>query len=296
MILSQLMYPELDPVALQLGPVAIRWYSLSYLVGLVGGMFILRARARQTLVPFQQVDAVDYMTWCTLAVLLGGRLGEVLFYSPEMFIEAPGRVLKLWEGGMSFHGGLLGVFVATLIFTRLRKIPALGFMDELAATAPLGLMFGRLANFVNGELWGRPTDSSWGMIVPGVSTVPLHPSQLYEAALEGLALLVITNALRPWAQKHTAPGFLTGVFLLGYALARGVVEFFRTPDAMVGPLTMGQTLSLPMAIIGIWLIVRGLKGGGAARVEMAKTYERDRAELERLAKLARERAAKRASN
>lgn len=276
MILSQLVYPEINPIALQLGSFGIRWYSLAYLLGLVIGMYMLKARSKQALVPFRADDAVDYLTWCTLGVLLGGRLGEVLFYAPEIIWNEPARILALWEGGMSFHGGLIGVFVATLWFTKLRKIPLAGFCDELAAAAPLGLMFGRIANFINSELWGRPTDSSWGMIVPGYSSVPLHPSQLYEAALEGLALLILTNLLRPWSMKNAGPGFLTGVFLLGYALARTVSEFFRTPDAMVGPLTMGQTLSLPMAAIGIWLIVRAIRSGVAAREAQAAHYERVR--------------------
>ena len=265
-LLAQLTYPVIDPIALQLGPVAIRWYSLAYLVGLLVGMYLLKVRARQELVPYREDDAVDYLTWCTLGVLLGGRLGEVVFYSPELFVEAPQRVLAMWEGGMSFHGGLLGVLFATWLFTRVRKIPIANFCDELACAAPVGLGLGRVANFINSELWGRPTDSPLGMLVPGYSSVPVHPSQLYEATLEGVVLFTVMNLLRPWAMKNTGPGFLTGGFLVGYAIARSVSEVFRTPDAMVGPLTMGQTLSLPMAIVGVWLLYRGWKAGGEARV------------------------------
>lgn len=269
MLSAVLTYPDIDPIAVQLGPLAIRWYSLAYLFGLLGGMMMLRHRAKSTIVPFTPDDAIDYLTWCTLGVLLGGRLGLVLFYYPEMLWENPGRVLAMWEGGMSFHGGLLGVVVATILFSRKRKVPFLAFGDEIAAAAPLGLLFGRMANFVNGELWGRVSDAPWAMVFPSGGPYARHPSQLYEAVLEGLLLLVVLNALRPMVQRRFAPGFLMGLFLVGYAVSRFVVEFFREPDAHLGFLlfgaTMGQLLTIPMAAAGIWLMVRAVKHGPGGR-------------------------------
>lgn len=269
MITALIPYPEIDPIALQLGPLAIRWYSLAYLFGLLGGMMMLRKRAASPIVPYTPDDALDYLTWCTLGVLLGGRLGLVLFYYPSMIWERPGKILAMWEGGMSFHGGFIGVVVATLLFTRVRKIPFMAFGDEIAVAAPLGLLFGRIANFINGELWGRTTDVSWAMVFPGAGDLPRHPSQLYEALLEGVMLLIVLNALRPWALRKFAPGFLMGVFLIGYAFSRFTVEFVREPDAHLGEVlfgaTMGQLLTIPMLIVGVTLVVRAVKAGPTGR-------------------------------
>lgn len=269
MLFAALTYPDIDPIAVQLGPVAIRWYSLAYLFGLLGGMMLMRRRAQAAHVPFTPDDAIDYLTWCTLGVLIGARLGLVLFYYPSMLWEEPGRVLAMWEGGMSFHGGLIGVLLVTVIFARVKKIPFLAFADEIAVVAPLGLLFGRIANFINGELWGRVSDAPWAMVFPNAGPFPRHPSQLYEGFLEGLVLLVVLNLLRPIAQQRYAPGYLTGVFLVGYAFSRFTVEFFREPDAHLGFVlfgaTMGQLLTIPMAIVGAWLIARAVKQGPGHR-------------------------------
>ncbi len=264
MLTSLIRYPEIDPVALQLGPLGIRWYSLAYLFGLLLSMWVLYRRGKQAITPYQPTDAVDFLTWCTLGVLLGGRLGFVLFYYPSWFWTNPLEVFAMWEGGMSFHGGILGVLVAGWLFTSKRHIEKLPFADEICTVAPIGLLFGRLANFINGELWGRATDVSWAMIFPSAGdNVPRHPSQLYEAALEGVVLLTVLNLLRPWAQKRFGAGFLSGVFLIGYWFSRFTMEFFRQPDEHLGFLifgaTMGQLLSIPMLIIGIILVVRAVK-------------------------------------
>lgn len=269
MLTAILTYPTIDPVALQIGPLAIRWYSLAYLFGLLLSMWVLRQRGRQNITPHTPDDAVDFLTWATLGMLIGARLGLVLFYYPQWIWERPGAILAMWEGGMSFHGGGLGVLVATILFTRRRKIPLLPFVDEIAVIAPVGLLFGRIANFINAELWGRVTDVPWAMIFPNSGGLPRHPSQLYQAALEGLLLLILLNALRPWAQRKFAPGFLLGVFLSGYSLSRFSMEFFRAPDEHLGFLifgaTMGQLLSVPMLLGGVWLIVRAVSAGPTGR-------------------------------
>jgi phosphatidylglycerol:prolipoprotein diacylglycerol transferase len=204
----------------------------------------------------------DFLVWATLGVLLGGRLGYVLFYKSGYYLDNPLAALEVWKGGMSFHGGLLGVVVATLLFCRIRKIPTLAFGDIIFCVAPIGLLLGRLANFVNGELAGRVTDAPWAMVFPGWGPEPRHPSQLYEAALEGLGLLILLHILWRMDAVRLRPGFLGGVFLVGYALARTFVEQFRQPDAHLGYLaagaTMGQWLSVPMLVIGAALIVRAL--------------------------------------
>lgn len=269
MLTALLTYPNIDPVALTLGPLEIRWYSLAYLFGLLISMWVLRQRAFQKVTPHSPDDAIDFLTWATLGMLIGARLGLVLFYYPQWLWERPGAIFAMWEGGMSFHGGGLGVLVATIWFTRRRKIALLPFLDEISVIAPIGLLFGRIANFINAELWGRVSDVPWAMVFPDSGGLPRHPSQLYEAALEGLLLLIVLNALRPWAQRKFAPGFLLGVFLSGYSLARFSMEFFRAPDDHLGFLifgaTMGQLLSFPMLLVGVWLIVRAVKAGPTGR-------------------------------
>mgnify|MGYP002620289891 CR=1 FL=1 len=268
-LVGVMAYPDIDPVALQLGPVAIRWYSLAYLVGLLGGMYLMRRRADQEHVPYTADDAYDFLVWCTVGLLLGARLGLVLFYYPEMIWQSPHRILAMWEGGMSFHGGAIGVLVATLLFCRRRGIPFLQFADEITAAAPLGLLAGRVANFINGELWGRTSDVPWAMVFPSGGPEPRHPSQLYEALTEGLLLLILVNVVRARFQRSTGPGVVAGTFLTGYAVARFSMEFFREPDDHLGFLflgaTMGQLLTLPMLIAGIVLISRGIKAGPEAR-------------------------------
>ena len=252
-------YPVIDPVLLAFGPLVIRWYALAYIAGLlIGWRYCLWIAARPPqIVSRTQVD--DFLTWATLGVILGGRAGYVLFYKPGYYLENPGEIVALWHGGMSFHGGALGVLAALFLFCRQRKISFLGFADIIACAVPIGLFFGRLANFINGELWGRVTDVPWAMVFPTGGPEPRHPSQLYEAGLEGVVLFLILFALlRCGARKR--PGTLVGTFLLGYGVARITAEFFRQPDANLGFLwggaTMGQLLSLPLLVIGAWLIWR----------------------------------------
>jgi len=253
-------YPQIDPVLVQLGPIAIRWYALAYVVGLLLGWQYLKAlnRARGSGLPDVAVD--DMLVWMTFGVILGGRIGYVLFYNLPVYLENPLAALAVWQGGMSFHGGLLGVIAAMVLFARRRGLPFLAVADLMAATVPIGLLFGRLANFINGELFGRPTDVAWAMVFPHGGPVPRHPSQLYEAALEGVLLFVLLAALAWRTGALQRPGRLAGTFLAGYALARGFCEAFREPDVQIGYLalgtTMGQLLSLPMLLLGLYLLAR----------------------------------------
>ena len=262
---------------------ALRWYALAYLAGLIAGFAIVRALMRRPALwpgdraPMEPARVDDLLTAVIIGVILGGRLGFVLFYQPGHYLAHPGDILKVWEGGMSFHGGFLGVVVAGLWFCRRHNVPPASLGDAMALVAPIGLFLGRIANFINAELWGRPTDLPWGVIFPGLAAqdcpglVPgecaRHPSQLYEAGLEGLALgLVLWIAVRAGALKR--PGLITGLFLIGYGFSRFVVEFARqadaqfiTPDNPLGHvihsggigLSMGQLLSLPMIAAGVWL-------------------------------------------
>lgn len=254
-----LSFPDIDPIILQVGPFAIRWYALAYIGGLVIGWRILIHFAKMPGSRITPQQADDFLVWATLGIILGGRLGYVLFYKPVYYLSNPQEIFMVWQGGMSFHGGFLGVIIAGYLFSKRKKIPALALADMLATVAPIGLFFGRIANFINGELYGRTTDVSWAFVFPGGGPLPRHPSQLYEAALEGLLLFIIIYALR-YSRLSNKPGLLTGVFFLGYALARGFVELFRQPDAhlgfLIGGLTMGQLLSIPMILIGIYLIFR----------------------------------------
>ncbi|QEU08294.1 prolipoprotein diacylglyceryl transferase [Paracoccus yeei] len=271
---------------------SLRWYALAYLVGLIVGWRIIVGLMRRPALwggraPMRPEQAEELLTWVVLGVVLGGRLGFVLFYEPGYYLANPGQILKLWQGGMSFHGGFLGVVVAAWIYCRRHGVPALGLADALAVATPIGLGLGRVANFINAELWGRPTDLPWGVIFPGEAAQDCpgvsglcarHPSQLYEAGLEGvvlaavLFLLVRRGALR-W------PGLVLGVFLAGYGLSRFVVEFFRQADAQFitagnplghvigGPvwgLSMGQLLSLPMILIGLGFVLMARRRAAVA--------------------------------
>jgi len=256
-----LEFPQIDPIALQIGPLAIRWYALAYIAGIVLGWQLLK---RLAVVPPQaatkeQVD--DYITWVTLGIILGGRLGYVLFYRPGYYLFNPLEALMVWQGGMAFHGGALGVIIATLIFCRREKLNPLGLGDRVAVVVPIGLFFGRVANFINGELFGRAADVPWAMIFPTDRLqIPRHPSQLYQAGLEGIALFALLLILWSIPANRARPGLLTGALLAGYGVARLIGEFFREPDAYLGLLlagaTMGQLLSLPMVLVGAWLIWR----------------------------------------
>ncbi len=269
-------FPNIDPVIFELGPLAIRWYSLAYIIGLMAGWkYIVRLTRSPALwgkgalpnglaTPANEDDIDDMLLWMTLGVILGGRLGYVLFYNTSYYLANPGDALAVWQGGMSFHGGALGVIICVILFARKRAIPLLALGDMVAITAPLGLLFGRLANFINSELWGRVTDVPWAVIFPNGGPLPRHPSQLYEAALEGVLLLVVLNVLAWKFKALSKPGLLTGLFLIGYGVSRAFVELFREPDAHLGflfdAITMGQVLSLPMIGAGFgfvyWALVK----------------------------------------
>ncbi|WP_419728617.1 prolipoprotein diacylglyceryl transferase [Lichenicola sp.] len=261
-----LVFPEFDPVLVQLGPLAIRWYALAYIVALVLGWRVMRRMAARSPVVATPLQVDDFLTWATLGVVLGGRLGYILFYQPSLYLAHPAAILELWHGGMSFHGGMLGVVVALVIYTRRCRISLLGFADRLAIVVPIGLGLGRVANFINGELWGRPADPSlpWAMIFPRVDMIPRHPSELYEALLEGVLLLAVMLLLARHERIRERAGLLTGIFLLGYAILRATAEHFRQPDAFLNYLafgtTMGQLLCIPMAVAGIGLILYSRRG------------------------------------
>jgi len=269
---ADVQFPDFDPVLFQIGPLAIRWYALAYVAGILLGWryAILLSRnltlwgGRQPTLNAAQID--DLILWVTLGVIGGGRLGYVLFYFPSMIWEAPLNIFKVWEGGMSFHGGLLGVSLAMALFARANKLDVFRVADHVAPAVPIGLFFGRIANFINGELWGRTTDMPWGVTgFPGVPDgYPRHPSQIYQALLEGLLLFVILRLAthrQLWLQRR---GVVAGLFLAGYGAFRLSMEWLREPDAQMLPflrdyLTMGMLLSLPMLALGIWMIWRGLK-------------------------------------
>jgi len=253
-------YPAIDPVIVSVGPFAIRWYALAYIAGLVIGWRYCLALARKPPQVARPQDIDDFLVWATLGVVLGGRTGYVLFYRPGYYIENPGEIFALWHGGMSFHGGALGVLLALWLFGRQRKIPFLALADIIACAVPIGLFFGRLANFINGELWGRVTDVPWAMVFPTGGPFPRHPSQLYEATLEGVVLFCLLYLLQRSDRVRRHAGTLAGTFLLGYGTARIIAELFRQPDANLGFIflgtTMGQLLSIPLLLIGVWLIWR----------------------------------------
>ncbi|MEX2648397.1 MAG: prolipoprotein diacylglyceryl transferase [Alphaproteobacteria bacterium] len=262
-------FPVMDPVLIEIGPLAIRWYALAYVAGLVLGWLLVRALVRRDPAGMTLKDVDDFLTWATLGVIAGGRIGYVLAYNLPHFLDSPLEILALWRGGMSFHGGLAGVLVALVLFARARRIDVLALADRVACATPIGLLFGRLANFVNGELYGRVTEAPWGVVFPSGGPLPRHPSQLYEAALEGLVLLIAMLALWRWTGLSRTAGRLTGVFLIGYALARLAVELVREPDAqlglILGPITMGQLLSLPLLLGGGVLLARRSHAVRAAR-------------------------------
>lgn len=277
MPLFALPFPAIDPIAIAFGPFAIRWYALAYVAGIVGGWFYAR-RLADTASLWGVVkrptptDMDDLIVWIALGIVLGGRVGYVLFYNLGSYLAHPAEIFTIWHGGMSFHGGFLGTILAIVIFARSRGLNALSVLDVSAAVTPIGLFTGRLANFVNGELWGRPApDLPWAIVFPNGGPLPRHPSQLYEAFAEGVVLLaLLAFAVRRFGFRR--PGLIGGLFVLGYAVARIVCEFFREPDpqlgflfgrsvdALGGGITMGMVLSLPMVLVGlvaIWIAARG---------------------------------------
>jgi phosphatidylglycerol:prolipoprotein diacylglycerol transferase len=251
-------FPAIDPVAISLGPFAVRWYALAYIVGLIIGWryCLMLADGPPNFISRKEID--DFLVWATLGVVLGGRIGYVLFYNLSYYIEHPIQALYLWHGGMSFHGGALGVTLAIVLFAHQRGLSILALADIVIEAIPIGLFFGRIANFINGELFGRQTEVPWAMVFPAGGPLPRHPSQLYEAACEGILLfLLLFIAEHRGARRR--PGLETGIFLAGYAVARMSGELFREPDAQLGfltfGLTMGQLLSIPVLIAGaifIW--------------------------------------------
>ena len=262
-LIGVLAYPEIDPVLIEIGPIVIRWYALAYIGGLFFAWWYLAKLSEHKDAPLSRRHADDFLLWATAGVIVGGRLGYVLFYNPLFYLENPGAILRLWDGGMSFHGGLAGVVLGVIWFARRNGIPVFRMADLIACTAPVGLFLGRMANFVNGELWGRATDVPWAMVFPGAGPEPRHPSQLYEAALEGLVLFAILFYLVHFTSARRYTGLLTGTFFVGYGLARILVEFFREPDAHLGELggfiTMGQVLSLPILAFGGYMLAHGYR-------------------------------------
>ena len=271
-------FPAIDPVIFEIGPIfgigplAIRWYALAYVAGIVLGWRLAVRLTRKAGSAVTTLEIDDLIVWITVGIILGGRLGYILFYNFPVYLDNPLQALEIWKGGMSFHGGMLGVILAVYLFARNRNIPLFALGDVVAIVVPIGLFFGRVANFANGELWGRKTDGTWGMVFCNerilssyngkcpADSFPRHPSQLYEAFLEGIVLFIFLMVLERLGIRRRAMGAMTGWFLIAYAVARITCEFFREPDAQLGFLipgvgiTMGQVLSIPMTLVGIWLI------------------------------------------
>ncbi|KQO82285.1 prolipoprotein diacylglyceryl transferase [Rhizobium sp. Leaf262] len=267
-------FPNIDPVAFNLGPLPIHWYGIAYVIGIMLGWYYARKLSLTDRLwpgdksPVTPVHLDDFIVWAAVGIILGGRIGYILFYDLGAVIDNPVRALQIWNGGMSFHGGLIGTTVAMLLFARRNGIPVWSMFDIIAAVAPLGLFFGRIANFINGELWGRLTDVPWAVVFPTGGPFPRHPSQLYEAGLEGIVLVIVLAVLIYSFKALKSPGVVTGVFVCGYALSRIFVEFFREPDAQIGYLvgnwlTMGMVLSTPMFLLGLWAVVRARRAASS---------------------------------
>jgi phosphatidylglycerol:prolipoprotein diacylglycerol transferase len=266
MTLLTLPFPAIDPVMIEIGPFAVRWYALAYIAGIfVGWWYAKRLVANRRLwkpaePPLKPADIDDFVVWAAIGIILGGRVGYVLFYDVSRFAENPLEIFAVWNGGMSFHGGFLGTILAMVLFARSRRIPAWSLIDVIAASVPFGLFFGRLANFINGELFGRPTDVPWAMVFPFGGPEPRHPSQLYEAALEGIVFFLVLRLFTHHFRRLPYPSFVSGIFCVGYGVVRVFIEFFREPDIQIGylagGLTMGMALSIPMVLFGIYLMVK----------------------------------------
>lgn len=259
-------YPHIDPIAIELGPFAIRWYAIAYIAGLMLGWRYVKWLVSKPPHAMRPLDVDDFLVWATLGVVLGGRLGYVLFYKPLYYLNHPGEIFLLWHGGMAFHGGALGVILAIILFAKRRGLNLFAIGDVVCCAVPIGLFFGRIANFINGELFGRVApDVPWAMIFPGGGPDPRHPSQLYQAGLEGVVLFTVLFLL--WRQRHIREqrGTLAGVFLMGYGIARIIGEFFRQPDAhlgfLIGGATMGQLLSIPLILAGAGVVLYAQKYG-----------------------------------
>lgn len=265
MPLLALPFPAIDPVLISLGPFAVRWYALAYIVGIFLGWWYARRLVANAALwgpagsPMTKIDLDDFVVWATIGIVAGGRLGYILFYDLPHYIAEPADMLAVWHGGMSFHGGFLGTILAMVLFAWRRKIPIWSLIDVIAPSVTFGLFLGRLANFINGELWGRVTDVPWAIVFPAAGDLPRHPSQLYEAALEGVVLFLVLRILTHRYRKLATPGFISGAFAAGYGAARTFVEFFREPDIQIGylagGLTMGMLLSIPMIVAGVALMI-----------------------------------------
>ncbi len=255
------MYPAIDPVAFRLGPLAVRWYGLAYVAGFIAAGLILRRLNRKWEIGLTTDQIVDVVLAAVIGLIVGARLGYVLFYGGVEYLREPLKMFATWDGGMSFHGGLVGILIAGWVVARRLKIPFLRLCDLGAVGAPVGLLLGRLTNFINGELWGRVTTASWGMVFPSGGPMPRHPSQLYEAFLEGVVLLTVLLVL---SRRKRADGFMLGMLLTLYGTFRILVEFVREPDLQLGfvagQFTMGQLLSVPVLLGGVWLLWRALTG------------------------------------
>jgi phosphatidylglycerol---prolipoprotein diacylglyceryl transferase len=280
-VLPSFIAPAIDPIAISAGPFAVRWYGLAYFAGILIGWWYARHLVGNNSLwgyrpaPITRADIDDFLIWLVIGIVLGGRIGYALFYQPGHFLDDPLAFLRLWEGGMSFHGGLTGVILAMTLFALGKRIPMLSLFDVAAASVTFGLFFGRVANFVNAELWGRVTDVPWGVVFCNdtimathggecpAGNFPRHPSQLYEAALEGVALFIILRVLTHWFGSLRYPGLTGGAFIAGYGIARILIEFVREPDAqlgfLAGELTMGMLLSIPMVLVGLGAIVVALR-------------------------------------
>lgn len=264
-----MLFPDIDPIALTLGPLVIRWYALAYVAGiLLGYQYIAWLDKKQPQPFFTDRARDDLIVYAVAGIILGGRIGYVLFYNLHYYLSNPADIAAIWHGGMSFHGGLLGIFVAFYLHARRHGLAWLRLMDFLAVATPIGLFFGRCANFVNGELYGRATDAPWGMVFPGGGPLPRHPSQLYEAGLEGLLLFIVLYIVAVHTRALHYRGVLGGIFLAGYGLSRFIVEFFREPDAQLGTfaygISMGQILCIPMVLVGLWVLCTAYKKPVAA--------------------------------
>jgi phosphatidylglycerol:prolipoprotein diacylglycerol transferase len=279
MPLLALPFPAIDPVLIQIGPFAIRWYALAYIVGIfIGWWYAKRLVGNPALwgpagSPIKPADIDDFVVWAAIGIVAGGRLGYVLFYDLPVFMANPIAIFEVWHGGMSFHGGFLGTTIAMILFARSRGFSIWSLFDVIAPSVTFGLFFGRLANFVNGELWGRPTDVPWAIVFPDAGPEARHPSQLYEAALEGVVLFLVLRILTHRFHKLATPGFVSGAFLTGYGVARTFAEFFREPDIQIGylpgGLTMGMLLSIPMIIVGIAVMVWASRRPASTAIEKA---------------------------
>ncbi|KQV38302.1 prolipoprotein diacylglyceryl transferase [Rhizobium sp. Root268] len=273
--LAIMPFPEIDPVLVTIGPLQIHWYGLAYVAGILVGWQYARRLVRNTALwrngepAMTETQLDDFLLWVAAGIVGGGRIGYILFYDLPSVLANPVRAFEIWNGGMSFHGGLLGTMIAMMIFAKRRNIAMWSLFDIVSAVVPIGLFFGRIANFINGELWGRLSSMPWAVEFPPGSGLAYHPSQLYEASLEGIVLLLVLTYL---IYRHLAlktPGLVCGVFVLGYATARIIVEFFRQPDAQIGYLagdwlTMGMVLSTPMALAGLWAILRARSAAAKA--------------------------------